>query len=72
MVLKKLFTWREKMKQINPQDRNYSLSEIDGMTPMGIYMLMEQKGADVFGLWSADKSDIMKSYGEQIGFRTEE
>ena len=59
------------MKQIKPQARDYSVSEISGMTPTSIFMLMEQKGADVFGLWSADKSDIIKSYGEQVGFRHE-
>ena len=57
------------MKQIKPQAKNYSMSEIEKMTPTGIYMLMEEKGADVFGLWPADKSDIVKSYGKQVGFR---
>jgi hypothetical protein len=57
------------MRQNRLQNRDYVKSEIENMTAMSIYMLMEQKGADVFGLWSANKSDILKSYGKQIGFK---
>lgn len=63
-----MISWR-KMKQNKPQD--YGKSQVENMTPMSIYMLMQQKGADVFGLWLADKSDILKAYGKQIGFRQE-
>ena len=56
------------MKQIRA---GYSASEISEMTATSIYMLMEANGADVFGLWSADKSDIMRSYAYQVGFRPE-
>ncbi|MBW2990572.1 hypothetical protein KY348_02590 [Candidatus Woesearchaeota archaeon] len=57
------------MKQNKSQTRAYLKSEIEDMTVTGIYLLMEEKGADVFGLWSATKPDILKSYGKQIGFK---
>lgn len=57
------------MKQNKSQTRDYLESEIEDMTVTSIYLVMEEKGADVFGLWSANKSDILKAYGKQIGFK---
>ena len=43
--------------------------DIEEMTTLSIYMLMEEKGANVFGLWSASKSELLKSFEKQIGFK---
>ena len=51
------------------QNNDYSKSDIDEMSTVSIYMLMEEKGANVFGLWSASKSELLKSYEKQIGFK---
>jgi|SaaInlStandDraft_4_1057021.scaffolds.fasta_scaffold249874_1 hypothetical protein len=48
--------------------KRYSKSEVGEMSSVSIYMLMEQQGADVFGLYAAPKSELLKSYGKQIGF----
>lgn len=55
------------MKQ--EKQRQYAESDLESMSPLSIYLLMEAEGADVFGLWPADKSDILRSYGQQIGFK---
>jgi hypothetical protein len=42
-------------------------ADLDRMSAMGIYLLMQEHGADVFGLWSAEKADIVAAYKEQLG-----
>ena len=49
--------------------KNHSKTDIKEMSTTSIYFLMEEKGADVFGLWSASKSELLKSYEKQIGFK---
>ena len=56
------------MKSKNNTNR-YLESEIKEMTSISIYILMEQQGANVFGLWSSSKSELLKSYEKQIGFK---
>jgi hypothetical protein len=51
------------------QGKDLSRLEVDEMTELSIYLLMEEKGANVFGLWSAAKTELVKSYEKQIGFR---
>lgn len=52
------------------QDR--SKADIEEMSTMSLFMLMEEKGANVFGLFSASKSELLKSYEKQIGFKIRE
>jgi hypothetical protein len=47
----------------------YTREDIEELSAIGIYLLMEKQGADVFGLWSADKDDLVNAYGQQIGFK---
>ncbi|MBN1502242.1 hypothetical protein JW930_01755 [Candidatus Woesearchaeota archaeon] len=49
--------------------QDHSRSDIEEMSTMSIYMLMEDKKADMFGLYAASKSALLKSYEEQIGFK---
>jgi hypothetical protein len=51
------------------QKKDYLKSEIEEMSTISIYFLMEEKGANVFGLWAADKSELIKAFEKQIGFR---
>ena len=52
------------------QDR--SKADIEEMSTMSLFMLMEEKGANVFGLFSASKSELLKSYEKLIGFKIRE
>ena len=49
--------------------QDYSKEDVEEMSTMSIYMLMADNGADVFGLYSASKSELLKSYEKQIGFK---
>lgn len=50
-------------------NEEYSRTDIEEMTSMGIFMLLEEKGADTFGLFAASKSVLLKSYEDQVGFK---
>ncbi|MBN2422370.1 hypothetical protein JXB41_04020 [Candidatus Woesearchaeota archaeon] len=50
-------------------DKTYSKLDVEEMTTVSIYILMEEKGANVFGLWSAAKCELLNSYERQIGFK---
>jgi hypothetical protein len=45
----------------------YSKSELEQMSTLGIYLLMQEQGADMLGLWSAEKNDLISAYCQQIG-----
>ena len=49
--------------------QEYKQSELYEMSNISIYLLLEERGADVFGLWSASKPELMNAYKRQIGFR---
>ena len=62
---KKLVPEVNKMKRII---QDYSKRDIEEMSTMSIYMLMDDRGADVFGLYGASKSELLREYERQIGF----
>ncbi len=53
------------MKSIH---QDYSRKDIEGMSTMSIYMLMDDRGADMLGLYGASKSELLREYERQIGF----
>ena len=53
------------------ENNQYSKSDLNELTALSIYLLMENKGADMFGLYTAPKSVLLKSYEKQIGFKVQ-
>ena len=49
--------------------QDYSKTDIEEMSPMSLFMLMEDKGVDMFGLFAASKSVLLSFYEKQIGFK---